>query len=292
MDCPPRVLLGYTALIASGFGYYAKLRAERRAESDNAANATAKPSPGAPNGSLVPRWKLPPISTNILIACSLVTIAPTLAFLADFQLGMRVISFVYPTFQNPAPFLARKERIYTHFLFASTAILIGPFQLWASFRHANPEAHKALGALFSAALGISCLASVSYAAKQSYGPDGGFAGFISFAMMAATAAGYTVKGLLCLSSDSNEAKREHGRAMTRAFLCFLGDGLLFRGLARVYIPLLNKWNGNGGEPKDGFASWVTTIWFSWAIPLVSYEVGEGLWIAWKGWRWDGKLKKK
>ncbi|KAI9010184.1 hypothetical protein DFJ74DRAFT_711204 [Hyaloraphidium curvatum] len=184
---------------------------------------------------------------------------------------MALVSWIYPSHQDPAPFLARKERIYSHMVFASTAILIGPLQLWAGLRRSSVRLHRALGLVFSISAAASCAASVSYAAHQAYGNDGGFAGTVSFGFMALAVLCYVARGLIFLVDESARGKRGHGRAMIRAYLCFLGDGLFFRVLANYYLPLRTVGNG--------YAAWTTSIWISWAMPLLLYEVAEAAWDA-------------
>jgi uncharacterized membrane protein len=278
MDCPPRVTLSWLSVWSLGGFYYAYrsgLEQAPKLVEDPALNDASKNASGTKNASYTPSPAL-----WMLFGMAAVTVVPAAVFVADFNAGMKLISRVYPSYQNPDPFLARKTLIYSHFTFASNAILLGPLQLWDSFRKRFPDVHRALGLVYTLSIAASGLASVTYATKQAYGSDGGFAGQISFGAMAIAVLAYVGKGLLHLADDSPKGRLEHRKAMIRGYICFLGDGLLFRILAMYYLPLRQKLYGDG----DGTAAWVTSIWLSWAAPLLCYEIWEGAVDAWKNWK--------
>lgn len=290
-DCPPTVLLGWTAVIGAGAAYYAYLQqtdadearkqGPTRGTENGASTATSNGDGTTTKDSLSSSTKRYSVTSMLynasLLGMAVATVIPTATFIASFPQGMKLISAIYPGYQNPEPYLARKERIYSHMLFASTAILAGPFQLSSDFRKKNPNLHRAAGIVYVLAQFASSVASVSYAAKQPYGNDSGFAAFVSFASMAAVSLSYTARGLFYLYAGS---LADHRKAMVRSYATFLGDGLFFRILAKYYLPMRQQWAADGHP----YGAWVTSIWLSWAVPLMAVELWESGVAAWKAWR--------
>ena len=151
-----------------------------------------------------------------------------------------------------------------HITAGSTALLIGPFQLWSGLRNRFRRAHRWTGRVYMTAMALSVSAAIALALTPSYGWIYGLGlGLLAFAWTATcSVAFYAIRrGNIAL----------HRRWMIRAYV--INFGFVFYRVTELGLVAL----GIGSETERN----IVEAWSCWSVPLVLILIVEGLVDAWK-----------
>lgn len=149
---------------------------------------------------------------------------------------------------------SRKIALWLHVALGSTALLIGPWQLWLGLNRRTGSWHRTLGRIYVIAIAGSVLAAVQLALNTPLGPVFA-AGALGLALAWTVTTGVAVFAVL------QHDLRQHREWMLRSYLVTLAFVLF-----RVFDPVLESAGVSAPVERA-----TLLIWGAWSIPLLLFE---------------------
>ncbi|MDQ2843789.1 MAG: DUF2306 domain-containing protein [Acidobacteriota bacterium] len=175
------------------------------------------------------------------------------------SIGLLSLRYAFPHVPFPSPlsnFLHRRNWLIAHAIFASTALIAGPWQFAPKLRKLWPRTHRWTGRVYCAAVVTAWIASLPIAAHAQTGAFAS-AGFLALGgfWIVTTAAGYfTIRA---------GKVRQHREWMIVSYALTASAITL-----RIYLPVFLALHipFSKGYPADAWACWVPNLIFgAWLV---------------------------